>query len=294
MLDQTNPTYIKITYADYNNLNDEVSLYFKLQNNSVVPKWVRKVQTAWSLGYPIDDPQRFYGFEDEHQSKLNVIDSINKVLDKLEHFWHIPVGKRLQNIDDQDTLNFLHHIFEIEHGTLNEKQLNPQFQKHISDLNILVHRCESIQRGNYPRHVVTYFGLPKTEVLDPADYENFTCQIEFGTVYLNYVEIGKTLLDMWSDRDEYIDPKAFRPFMHFSADFVVQFADYGYPKQDLHKILTEYYMQHQDFFATCGHDLDFLLNSTGMIPLAKLENYNRIDIIDQLSRRQFVKAVEFV
>jgi hypothetical protein len=281
--------FLHITYADPKNHDDQIVLNYKLRTNSVVPKWTNRICLAQQLGCFIDDPTRFYGFDSINRQKNRALSMINLLLDKLENFWHIPVGRRLTSVHDQDTLNYLHHIFEVEHGLLNEKKLNPQFQKHISDLNILVHRCESIQRGNYPRHVVTYFGLPKTVVLDDSDYENFEPSVTFGTVYLNYVEIGKTLHDLMMDSDSYIDPKAFRPFKHYSADFVVKFWDYK--NENLVQDLLHYYNQHEQFFLSLGYNWQSLSRSIGFIPLADLVNTN--DAIESLKSRQFVKAVDF-
>jgi hypothetical protein len=281
--------YLNITYADPENLNDQIVVTYKLRNNSIVPKWVDRVCLAQQSGYTIDDPERFYGFDSIDKQKDDALRMINLLLDKLENFWHIPVGRRLTSVNDQDTLNYLHHIFEVEHGLLNEKKLNPQFQKHISDLNILVHRCESIQRGNYPRHVVTYFGLPKTVVLDDSDYENFEPGVTFGTVYLNYVEIGKTLHDLMMDNDSYIDPTAFRPFKHYSADFVVKFWDDK--NENLIQDLQLYYNQHEQFFLSLGYNWKTLSRSIGFVPLADIVDTN--DAIMNLKTHQFVKAVDF-
>ena len=282
--------YLHISYANPDDHNDELVLTYKLRNNSVVPKWVNRVCLAQQLGYSIDDPDRFYGFDPIEKQKTDALHMINSLLDKLEKFWRIPVNRRLSSIDDQDTLNYLHHIFEIEHGLLNEKKLDPQFRKHISDLNILVHRCESIQRGNYPRHVVTYFGLPKTETLSDSDYDSFSTEIDFGTVHLNYVEIGKTLHDLMMDNDHYIDPTAFRPFYHYSADFVVKF--WEEKNDNLIENLRSYYVKHEKFFIELGYNWESLAKSIGFIPLADLVD-NHQNLIEKLKTRQLVKAVHF-
>lgn len=282
-------THLNIQYADPLNLNDTIVIQYKLRDHSVVPKWINRVSLAKQLGYKIDDPRRFYGFDPIEKQKKDALQAINSLLDKLENFWKIPVNRRLLSVDDQDTLNYLHHIFEIEHGLLNEKKLNPQFQRHISDLNILVHRCESIQRGNYARHVVTYFGLPKTETLTDSDYSSFDPEIKFGTVYLNYVEIGKTLYDLMMDNDHYIDPTAFRPFCHYSADFVIKF--WEEKNENLIENLQNYYFTHEKFFVELGYNWEILSKSIGFIPLADI--VDSPNAIEEIKTRQFVKAVEF-
>ena len=111
------------------------------------------------------------------------------------------IDYQLNSVHDQDTLNRLHHIFEVEHGLLDAKSTDNEFKEHLCNLNLCVHRCESIARGVHPRHVVTYFGLPKTETLTDDDYNYFESKITFGTVYINYAEIGKTLYDLMLDND---------------------------------------------------------------------------------------------
>ena len=289
MLDIDNPKYLQITYADPNNLSDELVLNYKLRNTAIARKWTERVCLAQQLGYPIDDPKRFYGFGTLEQQISLALTEMNALLDRLENFWRIPIGRRLLSIDDQDTLNYLHHIFEVKHGLLGEKKLNPQFQRHLSALNVLVHRCESIQRGAFSRHVVTYFGLPKDKTLDSDDYQYFEPNIQFGTVYLNYVEIGKTLQDLMLDNDQYIFPDAFRPFRHYSADFFVPFYNTGSDK--LTSDVESYYTKHKESFESMGFDWDELSKSIGFVPVADLECQD--NVLKLIETRQFVKAVHF-
>ena len=289
MLNINNLKYLQITYADPTDLLDEVVLNYRLRDTSITYKWVERVYTSQELGYPIDDPKRFYGFGTLEQQISTALTEMNKLLDKLENFWKIPIGRRLQSIDDQDTLNYLHHIFEVRHGLLGEKKLNPQFQAYLSNLNILVHRCESIQRGACPRHVVTYFGLPKDKVLDTEDYQYFTPNVQLGTVYLNYVEIGKTLQDLMFDNDQYIFPDAFRPFNHYSSDFFVAF--YNIDGSKLKLDVETYYNNHKETFESMGFTWAELSKSIGCIPVADLEHSS--NALDLLESRQFVKAVQF-
>jgi len=280
---------LEITYCDPNNHNDKLKLKYALRDTNIAKKWLQRVLLAQELKYTIDDPTRFYGFDSKEKQENDALQSINSLIDKLENFWKIPINKRLNNINDQDTLNFLHHIFEINHGLYNQKKLNPQFQKHISQLNILVHRCENITRGVFPNHVVTYFNLPRTEKLENEDFKYFVPNIEFGTVYLNYTEIGKTLFDLMVDNDQYIDATAFKPWEHFSADFVVHFHSTTY--KNLTDELRDYYLLHQDFFESLGYNWDILSRSIGNIPVADL--VTDVDVLTLIKSRQFVKAVEF-
>lgn len=281
-----NLKYLHITYCGADN-NDILPVKYRLRNTAITYKWVERVLKAQELGYQIDDPGRFYGFGSIEQQTSNALKDINNLIDQLNQW--TTIDYYLKSVDDQDTLNRLHHIFEKEHGLLDKKDTNYDYKQALCNLNLSVHRCESIARGAYQRHVVTYYGLPKTEVLTDNDYQYFDAKVNFGTVYINYVEIGKTLFDLMMDNDSYIDSTAFQPFYHYSADFVVRF--WNDNNNNLHAKLQDYYLQHQDFFMSLGYTWENLSRSIGSIPVADLDYSG--DIIQELEYRQFVKAVQF-
>jgi hypothetical protein len=219
--------------------------------------------------------------------KSAALETINDLISKLNRY--IQIDYHVSSVDDQDTLNRLHHIFEVEHGLLDAKNIDTEFQKYLCDLNLLVHRCESIARGAHPRHVVTFYGLPKTQTLTDNDYNYFESKITFGTVYINYAEIGKTLTDLMFDNDSYIDAIAFQPFRHYSADFVVKF--WQDENSNLQNQLHQYYLKNQIFFQQLGYNWQDLNKSIGAIPVADLDYTG--DILADLEYRQFVKAVQF-
>jgi uncharacterized protein YlbG (UPF0298 family) len=283
--------YLHITYSNRTNQNPDCVLDFKLRDTAITKKWVDRVLLAQHLGYQIDNPDRFYGFDTINNQIDRALFNMNSLVDKLESNWNIPVGRRLTDVGDQDTLNFLHHVFEIQHGLLDKKEVDTQLQETLCNLNIMVHHCESIQRGALPRHVVTYFGLPKTETLSTNDYQYFESDIKFGTVYINYAEIGKTLHDLWMDNDCYINPEAFQPFTHYSADFTVRF--WNDTQDTLVKNLHNYYLLHSQFFNSLGYSWEKLSKTIGSIPVADLIGNDLDSLLNELKSRQFVKAVHF-
>jgi len=283
----TNFNKLLITYCDPDCTQDEITIPYHLRDTPITKKWIQRVKLAQKLKYPIDDPARFYGFGTIEEQINKALDDINCLIKKL-NTW-IKLDFQLKSVTDQDTLNQLHHVFEIEHGLLDKKDPDPLFKQNLCDLNLLVHRCESIARGAHPRHVVTYFGLPKTEVLDSTDYQYFESKITFGSVYINYVEIGKTLYDLMLDNDRYIQPEAFQPFCHYSADFVVRF--WNDPNTNLSSNLQNYYIEHQNFFQSLGYSWSDLSRSIGSVPIADLDYAG--NILKDLETRQFVKAVDF-
>ena len=274
-----------ITYSTPDNKNS-INLEFDLLLHNVSQKWAERLVTAQQHQYQIDDPGRFYGFGSYEDQVNYSISEINRCADQIEQELQIPINRRLQDISDQDTLNYLHHIFEVQHGLLDQKSTN----KLLSNLNILVHRCESVQRGAKPRHVVTYFGLPKTHQLDLDDYQLFTNCYEFGTVYLNYAEIGKTIEDLANDNDNYISNEAFKPFRHYTADFNVKFFDTSAEEEEFsRKRIKQYYNDHRNFFEQQGLNENHPYLQPGSIPVAKLKSSMKLS---DIAHRLWVQRVE--
>jgi len=282
---------LRIEYANPSNLSDSIVIDYRLRSTSIVKRWLEKVAQAQEL-YTIDDSARFYGFGSYEVQVKDALDRINHNITVINLHKQI-ITRTLTDINDQDTLNYLHNIFEIHHGLLDQQDdedwlLLPESVKYaLADLNLCVHRCESVARGAEPRHVVTWYGLPKTDILELEDYDRVQYTWTAGTVFLNYVEIGKTLEDLTFDNDQYIAAGAFQPFRHYSADFVVRFFEQT-PAQAAEKraIIEQYYRDHKSFFGEWHTHYKPgnipVADIVGAVPFAELES------------RQYVKSVNFI
>ena len=279
--------YLIITYCDPKDHNDELHVWYKIRETDIAQKWAQRVLLAQAKGYPIDDPDRFYGFGTVAEQEAQAVAYMKMLTDQINKLRTERLPE-LTTVHDQDTLNYLHHVFEVEHGLLDAKDTSSDLAQLLGELNVHVHRCESIQRGANPRHVVTYYGLPKTETLADVDCEHFETDIKDGHVYINYVEIGKTLHDLYTDNDKYIYPEAFRPFTHYSADFVVQLHDDA--RQGLVPQLKMYYDEHKQFFNDLGYSWQILNKRIGNIPVA--DSMGVKNIVELIDNRQYVKQVQ--
>lgn len=290
--------YLNITYVNPTTSADPFIVKFKLRDHHVVDKWVERLTSAQEK-YQIDDPGRFYGFGSLEDQINDSLIRINQCINAINDHEKI-ITRRLKSVDDQDTLNYLHHIFETYHGML-DKQTH-QFwvdcplnvRTALADLNVLVHRCESVSRYNKKRQVITYYGLPKTQQLAVEDYNHFASDITFGTVYLNYVEIGKTLEDLTFDNDQYISDEAFKPWRHYSADFNIQFwSSDSRQIEERHAKIKEYYEKHKQFFVDRELPLDHPYLSFGLIPLADIESdLSEQQLLKEIEQRQWVLEVK--
>lgn len=230
----------------------DLSLDFDVESTPIANLWLERMQERHQ--WPLDDPKRFYGFDDPavereraEQKLLESIKIINAYQPIIERPW--------TSIDDQDQLNYLHSIFERWHGLLDKQQMAwweaapDNVRRALADLNILVHRAESVIRGNNPRFICTWFGMPKNYQLSPdMMIKHGTIAYQFGGVYLNYVEIGKTLEDLSIDDDRWISDHAFQPFLRYSADFCVRFHD---GMADIARVYR-YFEHHRKFFESKG------------------------------------------
>lgn len=285
-------SYLYIDYSKANNIDDFVSIKYKLEKHSIAKKWANCLNIALKK-YSIDEPNRFYGFGTKTEQSNDALSRINNCINTINSYRPI-IDRQLTSIHDQDTLNYLHHIFEVYHGLLDKQQHEfwieapAQVKNSLGLLNTLVHRCEYVSRSIEKYHILTWYKMPKILRITENEQDIFTQEIGHGTVHLLYTEIGKTIEDLTMDNDQYILPSAFKPFDHYSADFVVFFGNYL--KKDV-DIIKKYYQQHEQFFLDLGYDWKSLSKTIGFIPLAKTES--TIDL-NEIESRTYVKSVRLV
>jgi len=238
--------YLRISF------NHSFELAFEIESTPLARLWSEKMHCRHQ--WPLDNPTRFYGFNDRATEVAIAEQDLKSCIDTINAYQPI-IQKKFTNINDQDLLNYLHNIFERYHGLLDQQntdwwQSAPiTVRQALANLNIAVHRAETVSRGNHPRFVCTWFGMPKQEQFTKEVIEQYgRLDYEFGGVYVNYVEIGKTLEDLSTDDDQWIGDDAFKPFLHYSADFNVRFYD---EMADL-DLASRYYNQHRDFFEPRG------------------------------------------
>ena len=226
----------------------DFELMFALEPTPLAELWQEKMHQRHQ--WPLDDAKRFYNFDSEDLARQKATDKLLQCIQIIND--HEPIiDRQFTSIDDQDLLNYLHNIFERYHGLLDQQntdwwaQAPVPVRRALAELNIAVHRAESASRNGRPRIVCTWFGMPKNSELDPDLIQRWgRMNVEFGGVYLNYVEIGKTLEDLSQDDDQWISHDAFQPFRHYSADFNIRFYDADI---DADRI-SRYFDLHKEFF----------------------------------------------
>lgn len=290
------PDILKITLGN----TDPIALEFDLINSPITDLWIERMSLRESYG--LDDPTRFYGFNDPEQ-ELTRAESMMRGCITIINSYQPIINREFASARDQDTLNYLHHIFEVYHGLLDQQTTEwwtnapNEVRRALADLNLAVHRCESATRLNRPRMVCTWFGIPKDRTLSQKVMtDHGTLVTDFGGVYLNYAEIGKTVKDLTTDNDNYIHDDAFKPFEHYSADFVVYFFDVDQTEvqQDLAQ-MSKYIQEHQDFFSKKGiTSVDDPRANPLKFKVAQLRYQDQQTILDLVRANQYVKQVELI
>lgn len=236
---------------------EDLTLTFKVRDTRIAYKWF----TELLKDYELFETNRLsnwgeHNFIEELNYHINVINEYDPVIDRT-----------VKDDSVQDDLNYLHKFFEDLRGEIDEGTTwynsSPDHVKHsLNRFNVLIHQLESSLRtkNKHPTVVVTFKDRPRIELTD-KDCEHFTYKWEQGCVYINYCQVGKTVLDAFKDNDKIAE--AIRPQTHYSSDFMIKFG----PSSNwfLYKIrsfIIKLWLKKRNF------KLDRL--NIGMIPVADL------------------------
>lgn len=266
-----------------------MDLVFDVLDIPVAQRWLDQVRMFLALGSPFDDQERFYNFPNTKftreycvQQLANIIDILRPWVSELEDW------TTLHN-PNQNTLNQLHHVFEVYHGLYDQQKQNYRFQRMplearqaVANLNIWIHRMETL--GQAPRFVVTWHTKPTRLPLTHDDFKLMSLEENWGDLRLNYCDIGKTLECLWQDQDQYISPEAFRPMRHFGMDFVVKFGDHNRTYyQNRARAIWQYFDQHQREFKELGYTKQTPGFELGSITVAQLQYHgSRAALIQEI------------
>lgn len=262
----------------------DLELQFRILETTLAQLWLDRMSLRHQ--WPLDDPKRFYGFNPVEQEEQIALEKINACIQQVQASYPELDSRPVTSCADQDILNYWHHVFETHHGFLEQEDRSDPITAVLADLNVAVHRCESAARGNRARFVCTWYGMPKTETL-PVDImaKHGTLHPAFGSVCLNYCEIGKTLEDLAQDRDNYISDSAFRPFQHFSADFSVRMHEETLSSlSDKVLRMRQYFIQHREFFFKQGY---VSFDDPRLLPL----RFPVAELIETMPRQQLLEAI---
>jgi hypothetical protein len=199
------------------NGTEDLSLQFKVRDTDISKKWFNE----FAKNYPLYETDRFSNW-----GKQNFITQLNQQIDIINSYQQV-IDRKVSDTTNQQDLNYLHKFFEDLRGeaTIGTPWFHSapiEVQNALEKFNILIHDLESeIRTGNkHPTVVVTFKGNPRFK-LSEDDMKHFTYKWQSGTVYINYCHVGKTVLDIYTNKDSIAE--AVRPQTHYCADFMIKF-----------------------------------------------------------------------
>ena len=271
------------------NYSHTVDLWFTLIPSPFLNKWLDRLLHAQQRQDPISEPWAFYDLNSDWSDK-RIIDEMNKSIDYCNQY-EVMFDRKLKTVQDQDTLNYIHSVFELRHGQIDKWKDNelvatfPELRAQLSYINQLVHRAES--HSHAPRIRCVWFDLPKTEKFSTEDYKLFTNKVEFGGVYSLYADVGKNLESLARDNDNYHHD--FVPNIHYSADFVILF--YSNNVVVTEQLIKQYYNSNIEYFTSLGYYPGDPRLTTGKIKLAQLVYSDQVKILSEVSTCNNIQSV---
>jgi hypothetical protein len=285
--------YATLRLSKKNDHGAYFDLKFKLLENSFVPKWIDRVLEAQQNQYPISEPWAMYNLNASMNHEF-IKDNLNRLMREVDSVEEL-FGIQIESVNDQDTLNKIHSIFEKHHGKLDEWKNNPlfkdkpnDFRKNLSEINQFVHACES---SNVQKKIrVVWFDLPKTKTFSDKDYKLFTNQRSFGSLYHLYTDVGKNIESLAVDKDEHHHDVV--PNIHYSADCTIFFYDRSEQQvQEEERKQKDYLQRNQHYLKSKGYEVGDPRLTTGAIEIGKLESeLSRDEILEELKKYNHIQS----
>ena len=254
-------------------------LYFDILDSNIAKKWAVEV----SKNYSIYENDRFINWTNNKKDKNYYVNELNKQIKIVDNYSPniIPFFFNIDQVN-QNSFNILHKFFEEIRGPIENppefyKNAPHDVQEAINRFNIMIHEFESLEFNKNKNNVhpesrvIVTFNNRIRYKLEDEDYDHFTFKWTFGDVYINYCEVGKTVIDVIRDNDTIVGASNIRPLRYYSADLQVKFSptedDIEYNRRK--EIIKNKYIEKKDFFESLGLFYDKKL-SLGLIPVAKL------------------------
>lgn len=293
------------------NDNTECDVIFDIFDTDIAQKWASEVAKK----YEIFERDRFSNWPNSIKDGAYLISMLNEQIDIVNRYYPNLIDTRVEDNPNQDTMNYLHKFFENLRGSMDNESVwylaaNIEAQEAICQFNILIHEYEHFCFSSnllhltdhpYATIVGTYKDRPRFKLTD-SDYEHFTFKWRFGTVYSNYCEVGKPLLDVFKDNDEIIGDHNIKPLKYYSADWQIKFG-----LDTLEYVYNKRYEKFKEWFDNKSNYLNQLgitwgpTMALGLIPVAQLNitdsnllGLSKINIVNNLSQYQKIAKTQIL
>jgi hypothetical protein len=221
-----------------------------------------------------------------------MMDQLDSITNTINHYVKLNIPK-VDRSDLQNSLNHLHLNFA--HNHLVEKSITQENAKIWSDFNTLIHVIESILMGKNsffdklgipPASIIFTFNNPYKVDIPNNIYKQFRTRKSFGTIYFNYSQIGRQLVEIFHAKDDFVSDEHIQPSRFFSADTYLWLGPtFGHDSQkNFRQIFNEWFASKEERFNKLGLFLNDPKLSLGHIPVADLDDV--IDLDEDILKMQ--------
>ena len=102
--------YATLRLSKEDDHTDYFDLKYKLIQNNFTSKWIQCVLEAQQKQYNISEPWAMYNINNRLNAEF-LLEKMNDLISKIDKE-EMLFGFKLESIEDQDKLNFIHSIFE--------------------------------------------------------------------------------------------------------------------------------------------------------------------------------------
>ena len=117
------------------NPDDIYDLRCTFEDTPFKDKWLARFYAAKERNDPISEPWAFYNLNNAWSDHYTV-GFLNHQIFECNAIVPGMFERYLTDIKDHDTLNYLHSVFELHHGKLDEWKTNPLFKEHPTEYNV--------------------------------------------------------------------------------------------------------------------------------------------------------------
>jgi hypothetical protein len=257
-----------------------LELTFNVRSTRLAALWSDSVADCLKSG-GLRDRFRFANFASSYQQeKEDRISAIQDILVKL-HSLHPEIDfGNVDFSDPQTEVNRLHVNFADRH--LIRHDMRPESLQLWSDFNSQLHLFESAIGGKMTTNnlgirganLTITFKDPKILPLAPDDFDDAVLYRSFGTVYLEYSQVGRHILELFNSGDTNVPKEHIQPFSKMSADMFIWFGhNQGHSYAlEVSRQLEQWFVQQKSHspFAELQLDWNPRALGVGFIPVATL------------------------
>jgi len=284
-----------------NEKKEKTTLVYQIRSIAAAQIWAKCIHYARRQSC-LCDRDRFDNFPNSARGSLeNLLKILNSTIEELKTF-HPELEFPPINLENlQGSVNYLHFHFAHSHHVT--KVVGKHNLKLWSTFNTILHAIEnriSSKDEGLPNAAVFFTWLrPLNCPIPEKSYENFCLNLEFGTAYSNYSQVGRHFAEMFWNEDDHLDDAHIRPSNSINGDTLLWFGpsqDHLSNRHNIEKIKTWFLARRERFEKLGWHWGDPKL-ALGFIPVARLKESLHTEkeineFVNFLSRFTLVKEVQ--